>query len=123
MKMIPTSPPDLPKPLRTLGNHHRPIIQNSNVYISKVGNHASLTIFIPVKGSRRRESFFPSSVAHLQPPGNKNLTILKNQGCFREVLGCVWRYFGTIFGDNVGMYFKGFGEDFERFLNGFREGV
>ena len=51
------------------------------------------------------------NIVFLSPttPWEKNLTILKFQGCFREVLGDVWRYFWTIFGDNFGMYLRGFG--------------
>ena len=38
----------------------------------------------------------------------KNLTTLKIRGCFWEVLGDVWRYFWTIFGDHFGTHLGGF---------------
>ena len=56
------------------------------------------------------------------PRGGKNLTLLKIQRCFREVLGDVWRYLWTMFGDNCGAYLRGLGGNFERFSGSFREG-
>ena len=50
------------------------------------------------------------------------MTYLKFQGCFREVLGDVWRYFWTIVGDDFGTYLRGFGGDLDRCLASFREG-
>ncbi len=58
----------------------------------------------------------------LHPPGKKLYIVLNVQGCFRELLGDVWRYLWTIFGDNFGMYLRGFREDFERLLDSLKEG-
>ncbi len=55
-------------------------------------------------------------------PRDKKLSCLKIRGCFREVLGAVWRYFWTIFGDQFGTHLRGFEGDFEMFLDSFREG-
>ena len=60
-----------------------------------------------------RKLLFPYQKLLSTPPEKKTLTWLNIQGCFREVWGDVWRYFWTIFGDNVGTYLRGFGGDFE----------
>ena len=60
-------------------------------------------------------------VAFYNPPGN-NLTCSKFQGCFRQVVGDVWRYLWMIFGDKCGTYVRGCGGDVERLLGSCRGG-
>ena len=50
------------------------------------------------------------------PPGKNNLAFLNIQGCFREVLGDVWKYIWTICGDTFGTCFRGLGVYFQRCL-------
>ena len=113
----PTGLPRLSKPSRTPKSGEQ--LNFGDNFSEEIENKSYQIPIDPFKGL---DEDSVRALSTYNPLGTKTWHFWNIQGCFREVLENVWRYFWKIFGDQFGTYLRGFGGDFEMFLDSFREG-